>query len=174
MPDDPMMDRSEIQTAFDEIFDQALVFHGFADYLRDYELYVHVTADPRTGIHPKHLRYRFKHCVRASATTALSPQIWRDSLDERLIDYDHGVGLDGYVWGVKFQVLYPGLSLVEDSADARQWSADLGLPFHEATIETNGHNVTLVFADLAVDVVEPGHVPFAVPDGGPGFKFPLH
>lgn len=47
------------------------------------------------------------------------------------------------------------------------------MPFHEAVIETNGHNLSLVFSNLIVDVVEPGHAPFVVPNGGPDFKIPL-
>ncbi|BCJ70189.1 hypothetical protein [Polymorphospora rubra] len=156
------MDRSEIQAAFDEVFDQALVFHGYADHMRDYDVFVHATTDPRTGIPPRHLRYRFTHCVRASATSALSPQGWRDSLDDRLVDHERGRDLDGYGWGVRWQALYPGMDLVADSAEARQWSRDLDLPFHEAAIGTNGHNISLVFSDLVVDVIPVGHAPFVM------------
>jgi hypothetical protein len=106
--DHPEVDTSEIQAAFDDVFDQTIVFHGFADYMRDYEVFVYATADPRTEIRPEHLRYRFVHCVRATVTSALSPAIWRLSLDERLIDYEQGRDLNGYVWGVKWQALYPG------------------------------------------------------------------
>ena len=94
------------------------------------------------------------------------------TLDERLIDYDQGRDLNGYVWGVKWQVLYPGMKLVPDSAEARRWSRELGLPFHEAAIETNGHNLSLVFSDLTVQAAEPGRAPFVVPAGGPDFKIP--
>ncbi len=73
MRDHPDVDRSGIQAAFNDIFDQAIVFHGFADYMRDYEVFIYATADPRTGITPEHLRYRFTHCVRATVTSALSP-----------------------------------------------------------------------------------------------------
>lgn len=128
---------------------------------------------PRTGITPEHLRYRFKHCVRAVATSALAPEIWKRSLDERLVDYEQGRDLDGYVWGVKWQVLYPGMKLVWDSVDAERWSHELGVPFYEAAIETNGHNMSLVFSDLAVDTVDIGHAPFVVSAGGPDFKIPL-
>ncbi|MFI5938410.1 hypothetical protein [Actinoplanes sp. NPDC051494] len=158
------MNGSEIQTAFDDVFDQALVFHGFADYMRDYDVYIYATADPRTGIPPQHLRYRFKHCVRAATTSAVPPQVWKRSLDERLVDDEQRADLDGYVWGVRWQVLYPGLTLVADSPDAQQWSHHLSLPFHEATIETNGHTIALVFSDLIVDAIEPGYAPFAVTD----------
>ena len=32
-----------------------------------------------------------------------------------------------------------------DSDETREWSAQLGIAFHEVLIETNGHNITLVF-----------------------------
>lgn len=166
------VDCPEIQAAFDDVFDQAIVFHGFADYMRDYEVFIYATADPRTGIRPQYLRYRFTHCVRAVVTTALSPKVWNRSLDERLVDYDRGRHLDGYVWGVKWQELYPGMRLVPDSAEARRWSRETGVPFYEAAIEANAQNLSLVFSDLTVQIVQPGWTPFAVPDGGPDFKFP--
>ncbi|MER6064732.1 hypothetical protein [Streptomyces sp. NPDC001792] len=43
------MDAAALQHMLDEVFDQALVHHGFTGYLRDYEVIVHATADPRTG-----------------------------------------------------------------------------------------------------------------------------
>jgi hypothetical protein len=100
------VDTSEIHAAFDDAFDQAIIFHGFADYMRDYEVFIYATADPRTGVRPEHLRYRFKHCVQATVTSALSPETWKRSLDERLVDYEQGLDLDGYVWGMKWQMLY--------------------------------------------------------------------
>ena len=90
-----------------------------------------------------------------------------------MIDFDRGRDLDGYVWGVNWQVLYPGMKLLPQSVEADRWSSDLGLPFHEAIVETNGHDLSLVFSDLVVEVVEPGHAPFLVPRGGPDGKIPL-
>lgn len=153
---------SEIRAAFGRVFDQAVVFHGYADHMRDYDVFVLATADPRTGIAPEHLRYRFTHCVRAAVTTALSAEVWRRSLDERLVDAEQSGEPDGYVWGVRWQELYPGMTLVPESAEARRWGDALGLPFHEAVIETNAHTISLVFAELVVDEVGPGHAPFVV------------
>jgi hypothetical protein len=167
---------SEIREALDQAFDQAVVFHGFADYMRDYDVFVYATADPQAGIAPGHLRYRFKHCVRARVITALRPEIWKRSLDERfldLVEYEQASDLAGFVWGVKWQELYPGMKLLPKSIEAQRWADALGLPFHEATIETNAHNISLIFSDLAVDVVGPGHAPFVVAGGGPDFKFPV-
>ena len=135
-----LVDVQQITEAFDDVFDQA-------------------TADPRTGILPEYLRYRFRHCVRASVTSAVTPETWRRSLDDRLIDFEQGRELDGYVWGVRWQVLYPGAKLLPGTAETDTWSGRLGRPFHEALIETNGHNIALVFSDLSVDRVEPPHDP---------------
>jgi hypothetical protein len=101
------------------------------------------------------------------------PSTWKRSLDDRLTDYGQGRDLDGYVWGVQWQELYPGMRLVPDSAEARRWTDKLGIPFREAVITMNAHVLTLVFSDLTVDVIDPGHTPFAVPSGGPNGKIPF-
>ena len=154
------MDAAGIVRALDDVFDEAIVFHAFTEYLRDYEVIVFVHAPPNSGRKPKHLRYLFKYCVHAEAETAVRPEVWAKSLDDRLIDYDTGVDLDGYVWGVNFQVLYPGGKLVEDSPRARTWQDALGIAFHEVRVETNGHNLTLVFSDLEVSELPKDYAPF--------------
>ncbi|MGO9558650.1 MAG: hypothetical protein ACLPQS_14375 [Acidimicrobiales bacterium] len=167
------MESAQLQQHMDNMFDQALVFHGFTEYMRDYELFVFCTADPRTGIEPEHVRFVFKLCVLAEVTSAVPESVWQRSLDDRLIDYETGKDLEGYVWGVKWQVLYPGGRIVADSALADRWSRALGVDFHEVEIGTNGHNLRLVFSDLSANVVEPGYAPFTVPPNGPHFKIPL-
>lgn len=170
------MDEQQLRGAFDEVFDQAVVFHGYAPHMRDYDVYIYATADPRTGIRPEHLRYRFTHCVRASASTAVQPDVWRDSLGDEFTDYERWIAAgepDGYVWGVNWQNLYPGMRLLPESEEAKAWSAQLGRDFHEVRIETNGHDITLIFADLVVSVAHPGDAAFVVPPDGPDFKVPL-
>ena len=70
-------------------------------------------------------------------------------------------------------MLYPGARLVTDSARTGPWSQALGLDFHEVIVETNGHNLTLVFSDLEVSEVNEGYSPFTVSTRGPDFKIPL-
>lgn len=164
------MDQAALQEHLDNIFDQALVYHGFTQYLRDYELIAHCTADPRTGIAPSFDRFLFKLCVYANVETAVTEEIWSRSLDDRLIDYRAGVDLEGYVWGVNWQLIYPGGQVIPDSERAQHWADALGRPFHEVRIATNGYNITLVFSDLAVESVDPGHSPFTVGEGGPDAK----
>lgn len=149
------------------------MYHGFTDYMRDYELVVYATADPRTGIRPQHVRLLFKHCVRAAVTSTLTPEIWSRSMDELLVEAPGDEPVEGYAWGVRWQVLYPGLSLLGGSVEADRWSVAIGIPFYEARAVMNGHSISLVFADLSKRTVEAGYSPFVVPAAGPGHKFPL-
>ncbi|MGW9196708.1 YxiG-like protein [Micromonospora chersina] len=159
------MEIRQLDRVLDEVFDQAVVYHAYTDYMRDYEVLVYATADPRTGIQPEHLRYLFKYCVVAETTTALSPDIWRDSLDQGLTDPEVGPNLDGYVWGVRWQALYPGAQRVADSRRAQEWAERIGIDFHEVRFEMNGHNLTLIFNDLEVTRLSRGYTPFRVTEG---------
>ena len=38
---DPSADEAEMRSAFDDVFDQVSVFHGYVEYMRDYEIYVY-------------------------------------------------------------------------------------------------------------------------------------
>jgi hypothetical protein len=124
--------------------------------MRDYDLVV-------TGFgHYSTLafRLRFQNCVHMSAESALPQGAWAESLDDRLIDYETGADLDGYVWGVKLQVLYPGFTLVKNSAEAAAWTKRIGFPVRQVTVETNGHNLSLIFTDLLIEPVTQGYSPF--------------
>ncbi|CAD5989903.1 hypothetical protein [Agreia sp. COWG] len=156
------MNLAEMQEAFDNAFDQSLVFHGFTEYMRDFEMIMQFSADPSTGIPTEHFRYIFVHCVQATISTALPPQAWAASLDERLTDYETGSELDGYVWGVKWQALYPGFEVASQSGVGKSWSDKVGIPFYEVRVEANGHNFDLVFSDLRVEPAPPGYSPFVV------------
>jgi hypothetical protein len=136
--------------------------------MRDYELITYSVADPETGIAPSFDRYLFRYCVEATITSTLTPRTWADSLDERLIDHESGKDLDGYVWGVKFQALYPGGKLLEESEKADKWARAVGIPFHEAVIEGNGHRIVLIFSDLVVTRgLQAGYSPFNVQESKP-------
>lgn len=155
------MNSDEIQRALDDVFDQAIVFHAFTDYMRDYEIITYSVAAPSTGIPPAYDRYLFRYTVEVTTTTTVTEAAWSRSLDDRLIDYEQGKDLDGFVWGVKWHNLYPGGKVVENSTRARDWTESLGIAFHEVQIETNAHRLGIVFSDLEVTKVDPGFTPFA-------------
>ncbi|MEU5485014.1 hypothetical protein AB0H11_47155 [Streptomyces mirabilis] len=94
--------------------------------------------------------------------TSVPAETWRVSLDDRLIDHETGLDLGGYVWGVKWHCLYPGAKLLPESEATRRWSKALGLDFHEVRIESNAHNLALLFSDLQVSEVPVGYAPFVV------------
>ncbi|MEU2296874.1 YxiG-like protein [Streptomyces antibioticus] len=147
------MDTAVLEQLLDEALDHAVVHHGYTDYMRDYEVVVYATADPRTGVAPAYLRYLFRYCVEARCETSVPPDIWRVSLDDRLIEQETAADLadlDGYVWGVKWHCLYPGATVLPASEAGRRWSEALGIDFHEVRMETNAHTLTLVFSDLQV------------------------
>jgi hypothetical protein len=159
------MDAAEIQRALDEVFDQALLYHAYTEYMRDYELIIYVGAAPSTGIQPVYRRYLFKHCVEVDVHTTVRPATWRGSLDDHLITHESGRELDGYVWGVNWQELYPGGQVVADSKRAARWTEAIGIPFHEIRVEANAHDIRLVAADLTVSVLSLGYAPFVVKEG---------
>ncbi|MFJ7045649.1 hypothetical protein CTU88_29480 [Streptomyces sp. JV178] len=154
------MDTTALERMLDDAFDHAVVHHGYADHMRDYEVIVHMTADPRTGVAPAYLRYLFRFCVEARCETSVPAAVWKDSLDDRLIAREPGADLDGYVWGVRWHALCPGARLVPESDAARRWSEALGIDFHEVHIRTTAHDLTLVFSELQVDEVPVGYAPF--------------
>ena len=73
-----------------------------------------------------------------------------------------GKDLDGYVWGVKDQRLYPGGRVVSPSKRARNWADAVSIEFHHVRFETNAHKIDLVFSDLAVTEVSFGYAPFVI------------
>lgn len=155
------MDPAVLQQLLDETFDHAVVHHGYVNYMRDYEVIVHATADPRARIEPAYFRYLFRYCVEARCETSVPSETWRVSLDDRLLDHETAdPDLGGYVWGVKCHCMYPGATLLPESEATRRWSTALGIDFHEVRMETNAHSLTLLFSDLQVSEVPVGYAPF--------------
>ncbi len=156
-----------MQDAFDDVLDQAVLFHGFTDYMRDYEMVIDLPAGPTSGIPHERRRYLFKYCVHAVVESTLGDDTWKASWDDRFIDVASGQKLyetaPGYVWGVKWQLLYPGLRLITPSPDAERWSRKLDRQFYQAEADLNAHHITLVFGGLDVLPGHDGYAPFQIP-----------
>lgn len=150
---------ADVRAALEAMFDQALLFHGYTASMRDYELIVHHHGGAHGTAATR--RYLFRYCVEADVSTSLPWSVWQRSLDDRLLDREPEI--DGYVWGVRWQGLYPGAVLVIPSARAALWSDALGIGFHEVRIKAGAHEITLVFSDLAVIDIASGYAPFTVP-----------
>ncbi|GIG84508.1 YxiG-like protein [Planotetraspora kaengkrachanensis] len=59
--------------------------------------------------------------------------------------------------------LYPGATVMAESTTADSWAAAIGIEFHEVRIQTNAHDLSLVFSGLDVSELPPGYTPFSVP-----------
>ena len=129
-------------------FDAAIIRHGFVDYMRDYEVLV-------TGLRPAHTdwhRYHFVGCAEARVVTALKPEGFAESMpDDNVLsgpEYPEKEVPAGFIWGVRWSCAYPGLSYIDDSPTAHDWSRRLGIPMHEVVIETNVFRLSLIFHDF--------------------------
>ncbi|HVC94701.1 MAG TPA: hypothetical protein VND64_13460 [Pirellulales bacterium] len=143
-------------------FDNAVVRHGFATYMRDYEVHVIAGAaapDGTRSYQEGRYRFVFTHCVVARAESALSDDTWRGSWGDVFCDYaawEQAGCPVGYVFGVNAMEAYPGAKFCADSPLAAGWTRRLGRPMHEVTIETNGHRLQLVFHSLRIHKVAQG------------------
>lgn len=156
------MNANEINAALRTVFDQAIVFHAFTDYMRDYEIVTYATAAPVSGISPRYERFLFRHCVQAHVVTTVPAEVWTRSLDDQLVAATEArMESTGYAWGVKWHGLDPGGAVIVLDT-ARRWRDTVGIPFHEVRIETNAHDIRLVFSDLHVSTLDHGHAPFVV------------
>ena len=154
------MATAELQQTLNETVEHFVVHHGYTPYMRDYEVVFQVWNGPQRPL--TYLRYLFRHCVEARCETFLDTETWQASLDDRLLDRDTAdPDLGGYVWGAKYHEMY-GAELRPDSEAARRWSKAVGIDFHEVHIETNAHDLTLLFSDLEVGEVTVGYAPFVV------------
>ena len=145
------------------MFDNAIIEHHFTPYMRDYDIIVDVPASKPDGTGSyiaARCLYRFTHCVLAHITTSLSDETWRTSWKDEYINYEDwekAEAPDGFVWGVCWSNAYPGLTYIEGSELAHEWSERMGNPMHEVTIETNSHNLRLVFHDVVIKEIAVGN-----------------
>lgn len=146
----------------EDFFDAAILRHGFTDYMRDYELIVGARdGPPHTDMH----KYQFVGCVVAQYHIPLArpdagPALARSFPDDFVFsgpDYPAKDDPQGFIWGVRCTIAYPGLTYIDDGAFAEQWSKLLGRTMHEVVVETNLFLLRLVFADVRYAFL--GHTP---------------
>lgn len=148
------MIESEIAEVLAGVFDGGLLHHGFTDYLRDYFFEVDLRGPEGSAADgPQGTRLLFKNCVHADVRTVVDAAVWLKSMDDALLEPSPGV--PGYVCGIRSQLAYPGLRLVEPSPEAADWSQRLGIGFHEVMFEGNAHQISLVFSGLETSPWDP-------------------
>ena len=124
--------------------DFAVLEHRFLPHARDYSVIIQdcLGADP--GEH----QLVFTHCVRADYETRVGDAIFAKSWDDVFCDFKAwkaGGEPDGFVWGVNWSNAYPGISVIEPSLLADEWSRRIGKSFYEIVLETNTFWLRLIF-----------------------------
>lgn len=131
-----------------ELFDNALLYHNYARYMRDYNLIVDYHIGPAAkGVY----KFVFEYCVECHVQTNVRPDVYRKSLDDQLTNYELGKDLNGFVWGTGWSTLYPGWKLIEDSPQSIVWTNAIGITFFEISIETEAYSINLIFHSLRVE-----------------------
>jgi hypothetical protein len=156
------------------MYDLDLLHQGFASGGRDYEIIVHESVDPNPAykLVPSHLRFLFRFCVEVVSEFKLNSNAWKRAREDRQSDdYQPSRLSPGTPWSQRFEVLYPGAHLVDDSLKARSWEQKVGLPFHEVVIEGNIQLRSLVFVVLDFEEVGDGYMPYRVTHGGDVERF---
>ena len=144
------------------LFDSAIVRHGFTPYMRDYDVELVAMAavpDGSRSYREGQYRFRFTHCVCADVQTSVRDDVWPNSWSDEFIDYSEWQRRgepEGYVWGVNDMAAYPGARYLAESERAGKWWTRLGQPMHEVRIETNAHNINLVFHRVVIEKVAAG------------------
>jgi hypothetical protein len=156
------------------MFDHDLLYQGFSPGGRDYEMILYESVDPNPAykLVPCHLKFLFRFCVEVVAESKLNDSAWNRAREDRLSEeYEPSLLSPGTPWSQRFEVLYPGAQLIEDSPKARSWEQKVGLPFHEVVIEGNVQLRSLVFLDLEFEEVGDGYAPYRVTQDGEVERF---
>jgi hypothetical protein len=150
----------ETRVIMDRIVDCGLLRHGFTDYMRDYELLIDHSGGTRLPGMAEGYRVLFRNCVYAEAQSSVASDVWLTSLGDEQLQVDTALeDADGqqlgYVWGVRWQNLYPGGDVVDDSSRAADWTVKVGMKFCEVSIEANAHNIRLVYSGISIEHWDP-------------------
>jgi hypothetical protein len=146
----------------DLFFDSAIVSHGYASFLRDYDIVIEVpaaTPDGSGSYIEGRYRYRFTHCPEVQVTSAVRDDVWPISWEDHFTDYqawERAGEPMGFVWGVCWADAYPGLSYVAGSQLAESWSRRLGREMHEVCVESNAFVLRLVCHDIRMEKIAVG------------------
>lgn len=135
--------------------DVGVMQHGFAEHGRDYVFIIEDSLRSRPGTY----RLTFTHVVELSAKTAVSPEAWGRSWSNDFTDYRRWQAAgepDGYVFGTKWSLAYPGFSAIDDSPLAAKWANKLGRPMFAASLQTDLFEISLVFHDAQLELVREG------------------
>src|SRR5262245_13715960 len=121
-----------------DLFDNAILRHGFLDYKRDYEVVAQLIVGSGA---PEVYRYLFRGCVEVHYESRVLARGF--SMDDVFIDSDRWREAgqpEGFVWGVKWAGAYPGWDYGDYSDRSEEWSRKLNLAMHEFSLQTDTYS----------------------------------
>lgn len=124
--------------------DFAVLGHGWAKHGRDYIVIVEDCLGGSPGQH----EITLTHCLSIEYETRVRDEVLTRSWAEEFTDYkkwQESGEPDGYVWGTDWSNAYPGLTIVENSKRARDWTKRLGKEMYEVTLETDRFFMSIIF-----------------------------
>ncbi|MGF1631677.1 MAG: hypothetical protein ACFCUT_19550 [Kiloniellaceae bacterium] len=130
--------------------DFAVMGHGFAKHGRDYVLVIEDIIGRDRGTH----RLIFTHVVSLKYETAQSDESWRQSWDDRFIDYEAYLEAgepEGYPWYYNYSGAWPGLKAPDSTPGSLRWSEKLGHPMFEMSLETDRFRLAMIFHNLRTE-----------------------
>jgi hypothetical protein len=137
-----------------DFIDVGILNHGFAPHMRDYDVLFEALWGKKKWADAKGTyRLRFTQCPEAVTVTEVSDAGWKQAWSDVFIDHARWIAAgepEGFVWGACWSTAYPGLSYIDDSPRAREWSERLGKPMHEVVIESEAFQLKIVFNDFMV------------------------
>ncbi|MFZ0516279.1 MAG: hypothetical protein WBG23_02120 [Acidobacteriaceae bacterium] len=127
-------------------YDFGVLEHGFAAHGRDYRFLIQdsLCKDPAT------YELIFTHVVDFKYETRVGEKIWVMSWGDEYTDFSRWEASgepEGYVFGARWSLAYPGFSILPASPDAMRWSELLNRPMYSASLETDLFCISLVFSE---------------------------
>lgn len=135
----------------EDIYDVAILRHGFTDYVRDYQFEIESNLI-------KDLKGRFiltfKHCYDLTYKTLVKDDVIRKSWDDTFINFEvwkKNNKPDGFLWGTNWSLAYPGFEEIKNSVKATNWSDRLGKKMKEVKLETNSFTISLIYENWTLE-----------------------
>jgi hypothetical protein len=139
------MDKNKLK----DIFDVAILRHGFSEYNRDYDFVFEADSTDES----EQSLLRFKHVYELSYVTSVTTDTLKISTNDNFIDYKKWQETgekEGFVWGVNYALAYPGFTILNNSAKADRWTKVLGFEMFNVTLETETYKIDFVTSDFEI------------------------
>jgi hypothetical protein len=132
-----------------DIFDVAILRHGFSEYNRDYDFVFEADSTDDSG----QFLLRFKHVYELSYLTSLTTDTLKISTSDNFTDYkkwQETGDKEGFVWGVNYALAYPGFTILDNSFKADKWTKTLGFQMYNVILETETYKIDFVTSDFEI------------------------